>query len=243
MKLAAAEGLEEGGTQAPFSIVPGVEVPGVLSILATHDVDGYVPGINNLLDGYTTPDGVVHPSADEKIERGKVALQAFRDYRELRDSDPKAALEARKLLDENIEYFGYGYIDSKEELVPPVPLVYWAFRVMVGLGSFLLLLMVVIFWAERRRRLTNMRWLLWVALFSIPLVYFAGQAGWVVAEVGRQPWVIDGLLPVKAAVSSVSVSAVQTTFWLFVAIFTLFLVIELRILVKAIKQGPKIDNE
>lgn len=243
MKLAAAEGLEEGGTQAPFSIVPGVEVPGVLSILATHDVDGYVPGINNLLDGYTTPDGVVHPSADEKIERGKVALQAFRDYRELRDSDPEAALEARKLLDENIEYFGYGYIDSKEELVPPVPLVYWAFRVMVGLGSFLLLLMVVIFWAERRRRLTNMRWLLWVALFSIPLVYFAGQAGWIVAEVGRQPWVIDGLLPVKAAVSSVSVSAVQTTFWLFVAIFTLFLVIELRILVKAIKQGPKIDNE
>ena len=243
MKLAAAEGLEEGGTQAPFSIVPGVEVPGVLSILATHDVDGYVPGINNLLDGYTTPDGVVHPSADEKIERGKVALQAFRDYRELRDSDPKAALEARKVLDENIEYFGYGYIDSKEELVPPVPLVYWAFRVMVGLGGFLLLLMVVVFWAERRRRLTDMRWLLWVALFSIPRVYFAGQAGWVVAEVGRQPWVIEGLLPVKAAVSSVSVSAVQTTFWLFVAIFTLFLVIELRILVKAIKHGPKIDNE
>ena len=243
MKLAAAEGLEEGGTQAPFSIVPGVEVPGVLSILATHDVDGYVPGINNLLDGYTTPDGVVHPSAEEKIERGKLALEAFRNYRELRDSDPESAAEARKVLDENIEYFGYGYLDSKEELVPPVPLVYWAFRVMVGLGGFLLLLMVVVFWAERRRRLIDMRWLLWVALFSIPLVYFAGQAGWIVAEVGRQPWVIEGLLPVKAAVSSVSVSAVQTTFWLFVAIFTLFLVIELRILVKAIKQGPNVEQE
>jgi cytochrome d ubiquinol oxidase subunit I len=243
MKLAAAEGLEDGGTCAPFSIVPGVEVPGVLSILATHDIDGYVPGIDNLLDGYTTPDGVEHPSADEKIERGKMALQAFSDYRELRDSDPQAAAEARKVLDENIEYFGYGYINSKEELVPPVPLVYWAFRVMVGLGSFLLLLMVVVFWAERRRRLVNMRWLLWVALFSIPLVYFAGQAGWIVAEVGRQPWVIDGLLPVKAAVSSVSVAAVQTTFWLFVAIFTLFLAIELRILVKAVKQGPNIETE
>ena len=243
MKLAAAEGLEEGGTCAPFSIVPGVEVPGVLSILATHDIDGYVPGIDNLLDGYTTPDGVEHPSADEKIERGKMALQAFSDYRELRDSNPQAAAEARKVLDENIEYFGYGYINSKEELVPPVPLVYWAFRVMVGLGSFLLLLMVVVFWAERRRRLVNMRWLLWVALFSIPLVYFAGQAGWIVAEVGRQPWVIDGLLPVKAAVSSISVAAVQTTFWLFVAIFTLFLAIELRILVKAVKQGPNIETE
>ena len=243
MKLAAAEGLRDGGEAAPFSIVPGVEVPGMLSILATHDVDGYVPGIDNILDGYTTPDGEVHLSADEKIARGKLALEAFGDYRELRESNPEAAAEARKVLDENIEYFGYGYIDSKEELVPPVDLVYWAFRVMVGLGGFLLLLIVVVLWAERRNRIADMRWLLWTALFSIPLVYLAGQAGWIVAEVGRQPWTIEGLLPVKAAVSSVSVASVKTTFWLFVAIFTLFLAIEVRILVKAIKQGPKIDND
>jgi cytochrome d ubiquinol oxidase subunit I len=74
-------------------------------------------------------------------------------------------------------------------------------------------------------------------------VYIAGQAGWIVAEVGRQPWVIEGLLPVKAAVSSVSVEAVKTTFFLFVAIFTLFLVIELRILIKAIKEGPKVETK
>lgn len=241
MKLAAAEGLEDGGERAPFSIVPGIEIPGMLSILATHDIDGYVPGINNILDGYTTPDGVTHPSAEEKMERGKVAIEAFREYRELKDSNPEAAVAARKTLDENIDYFGYGYIDSREELVPPVGLVYWAFRVMVGLGSALLVLMCVILWAERTKRLENMRWLMWVALFSIPLVYLAGQAGWIVAEVGRQPWVIEGLLPVKAAVSSVSVGAVKTTFFLFVAIFTLFLAIELRILFKAIKEGPKAE--
>ena len=243
MKLAAAEGLEDGGPRTPFSIVPGVEIPGMLSILATHDIDGYVPGINNILDGYTTPEGERMLSADEKIERGKVALEAFATYRELKESDPEAAALARQTLDENIEYFGYGYIDSKEELVPPIPLVYWAFRTMVYLGGFLLMLMVVVLWAERRKRLADMRWLLWVALLSIPLVYIAGQAGWIVAEVGRQPWVIDGLLPVKAAVSSVSVAAVQTTFWLFVAIFTLFLVIEIRIMIKAIKQGPNIEIE
>ena len=243
MKLAAAEGLEDGGTRAGFSIVPGVEVPGVLSILATHDIDGYVPGINNILEGYTTPDGEHHLSAEEKMERGDIALKAFSDYRALRDSDPAAAAEARALLDENVEYFGYGYIDSKEELVPPVGLVYWAFRVMVGIGGLLLLFMVVVLWAERKGRLEGMRPLLWAALLAIPLVYIAGQAGWIVAEVGRQPWVIDGLLPVKAAVSSVSVAAVQTTFWLFVAIFTLFLVIELRIMFKAINEGPKTENE
>ena len=243
MKLAAAEGLEDGGTRAGFSIVPGVEVPGVLSILATHDIDGSVPGINNILEGYTTPDGERHLSAEEKMERGDIALKAFSDYRALRESDPAAAAEARALLDENVEYFGYGYIDSKEELVPPVGLVYWAFRVMVGIGGLLLLFMVVVLWAERKGRLEGMRPLLWAALLAIPLVYIAGQAGWIVAEVGRQPWVIDGLLPVKAAVSSVSVAAVQTTFWLFVAIFTLFLVIELRIMFKAINEGPKTENE
>lgn len=242
MKLAAAEGLENGGERAPFSIVPGVEVPGVLSVLATHDLNGYVPGINNLLDGYTTPSGEVMPSAEEKIERGKRAIEAFGEYRALSDSDPAAAAEARAVLDDNIDYFGYGYIDSREELVPPVGLVYWAFRVMVGLGGALLLLMGVVLWANYKKRLASMTWLQWVALLSIPLVYIAGQAGWIVAEVGRQPWVIEGLLPVKAAVSSVSVAAVQTTFFIFVAIFTLFLAIELRILMKAIKKGPEIDN-
>lgn len=241
MKLAAAEGLEIGGQRAPFSIVPGLEVPGVLSVLATHDINGYVPGINNLLDGYTAPNGEVMPSAEQKIERGKRAIAAFGEYRALSGSDPVGAAEARKVLDENIDYFGYGYIDSPQELVPPVGLVYWAFRIMVGLGGALLLLMCVVLWAVYKKRLASMSWLQWAALLSIPLVYIAGQAGWIVAECGRQPWVIEGLLPVKAAVSSVSVAAVQTTFFVFVAIFTLFLVIELRILTNAIKKGPEIE--
>ena len=236
MKLAVAEGLEDGGRGAGFSIVSGVEVPGVLSLLATHDIDGYVPGVNDLLEGYTDGDGVRHLSAEEKMQRGRLALDAFRTYRSAKDSDSVAA--ARKTLDENIEYFGYGYIGSKDELVPPTGLVYWAFRAMVGIGCFLMLLMAVVLWAERKQRLAGMRWLQWTALLSIPLVYLAGQAGWVVAEVGRQPWTIEGLLPVKAAVSSVSAENVKTTFFLFVAIFTLFLIIELRILVRAIKKGP-----
>ena len=101
--------------------------------------------------------------------------------------------------------------------------------------------MIVVLWADYKRRLQAMTWLQRLAILAIPLVYIAGQAGWIVAEVGRQPWVIEGLLPVKAAVSSVSVGAVQTTFFLFVAIFTLFLVIELRILIKAIQKGPEIE--
>ena len=242
MKLAAIEGLADGGTRAPFSVVPGVEIPGMLSILATHNIDGYVPGINNMLDGYTTPEGETFPSAEKKMESGKKAIEAFRTYRANKDKDPHTAMQARKVLEENIAHFGYGYIQSRNELVPPVQLLYWAFRVMVGLGGYLFLLMVAVLWAERKKRLAEMKWLLRIALLSTPLVYLAGQAGWIVAEVGRQPWTIEGLLPVKAAVSSVSVAAVQTTFFIFVAIFTLFLLIEIRILLKAIQKGPETDN-
>ena len=242
MKLAAIEGLADGGTRAPFSVVPGVEIPGMLSILATHNIDGYVPGINNMLDGYTTPEGETFPSAEKKMESGKKAIEAFRTYRANKDKDPHTAMQARKVLEENIAHFGYGYIQSRNELVPPVQLLYWAFRVMVGLGGYLFLLMVAVLWAERKKRLAEMKWLLRIALLSTPLVYLAGQAGWIVAEVGRQPWTIEGLLPVRAAVSSVSVSAVQTTFFIFVAIFTLFLLIEIRILLKAIQKGPETDN-
>ena len=242
MKLAAIEGLADGGTRAPFSVVPGVEIPGMLSILATHNIDGYVPGINNMLDGCTTPEGETFPSAEKKMESGKKAIEAFRTYRANKDKDPHTAMQARKVLEENIAHFGYGYIQSRNELVPPVQLLYWAFRVMVGLGGYLFLLMVAVLWAERKKRLAEMKWLLRIALLSTPLVYLAGQAGWIVAEVGRQPWTIEGLLPVRAAVSSVSVSAVQTTFFIFVAIFTLFLLIEIRILLKAIQKGPETDN-
>jgi cytochrome d ubiquinol oxidase subunit I len=232
MKLAAAEGLERGGAGAPFSVVPGIEIPKLLSILATHDAEGVVPGIEDL-----------KLSAEEKMAKGKVALEAFKAYRKLKDTNPEQAAEARKVLEENVDYFGYGYIESADELVPNVPLVYWSFRVMVGLGGFLLVLMFVVLWAERKGKMAQWTWLQHVALWSIPLVYLAGQAGWIVAEVGRQPWVIEGLLPTKAAVSSVSVGAVQTTFFLFVAIFTLFLAIEIRIMLKAIKKGPEISSE
>ena len=238
MKLAAAEGLQRGGARASFSIVPGIEIPGMLSVLATGDFDGHVPGIQDILDGYVDGNGTRHPSATEMMARGDTALSAFRTYREAKGSDPELAAAARATLMENAGYFGYGYISSEEELVPPVGLVYWAFRVMVGLGCFLLLVMILAFYYVRRETLEKNRWFLWICVLSIPLVYLSGQAGWIVAEVGRQPWAIQGLLPVKAGVSSVSVGAVQTTFFLFLGIFTLFLAIEIRILIRTIRKGP-----
>jgi cytochrome d ubiquinol oxidase subunit I len=236
MKLAAAEGLEKGGPRAPFSIVPGIEVPGALSILATHDIDGFVPGTQDILNGYTDHHGTVHLSAAEKMTRGKKAVAAFADYRANYDSDLKQAAIARKVFEENKDYFGYGHIEKAEDLIPNIPMVYWAFRIMVGGGSFLLLVLILSFWFERRGTLSTKRWLLHAGLWSIPIVYFAGQAGWVVAEVGRQPWAIQDLLPVGIAASQLSQTAVVTTFCIFAVLFTLLLAVEVRIMCKAISE-------
>jgi len=243
MKLAAAEGLEDGGRKAAFTIVPGIRIPGMLSILATHDLNGYVPGINDILNGYTDNDGNVIPSVAEKMQRGRVALDALARYRALKDTDPEAAAQARALLDANVQYMGYGHLEKPEDVIPPVGMVFWAFRLMVGLGMLLLLELLVVGFLAWKDKLSGKKWLLVAALCCIPLVYICGQAGWIVAEVGRQPWTIQGLLPVNVAISSLSAAAVKTTFFLFLAIFTLFLVIEIRIMVGAIKKGPQTPNE
>ena len=241
MKLAAAEGLQDGGKRAAFTIVPGIKIPGMLSILATHDLDGYVPGINDILNGYTDNDGNAIPSVAEKMAMGREALVALSIYRTTEDPTEKA--EARYALEENVQYMGYGHLEKPEDIVPPVGVVFWAFRFMIGLGmliALVLLLSVIAVWKDK---LGKWQWLLWAAIVCIPLAYVTGQCGWIVAEVGRQPWTIQGLLPVNVAISSLSAGAVKTTFFLFLAIFTLFLIIEIRILVGAIKKGPETQNE
>ena len=239
MKLAAAEGLEDGGRRAAFSIVPGVKVPKMLSILATHDADGYVPGINDILRGYTDNDGQAIPSVAEKMALGRTALDALATYRELRESDPAAAEAARRVLEENIQYMGYGHLEKPEDVVPPVGVVFWAFRLMIGTGMLIALVLLLSTWFGWKKKLPKMRWLLWAAVICIPLAYICGQCGWIVAEVGRQPWTIQELLPVNVAISSLSAGAVKTTFFVFLGIFALFLIIEIRIMLQAIRKGPE----
>ncbi|MBO4567005.1 MAG: cytochrome ubiquinol oxidase subunit I [Bacteroidales bacterium] len=241
MKLAAAEGLRDGGNGAAFTVVPGIKIPKMLSLLATHSFNGYVPGINDILNGYTDNDGNAVPSVADKMARGRQALDALAAYRNLRESDPEAAAAAKAVLDENVQYMGYGHLEKPEDVVPPVGIVFWAFRFMIGLGmliALVLLLSVIAVWKDK---LGKWKWLLWAAIICIPLVYLTGQCGWIVAEVGRQPWTIQGLLPVNVAISSLSAGAVQTTFFVFLAVFALFLAIEIRIMLGAICKGPAVE--
>ena len=243
MKLAAAEGLQDGGRGAAFTVVPGIRVPKMLSLLATHDLDGYVPGINDILGGYTDADGNVVPSVADKMAMGRTALDALASYRSLRESDPAAAAQAREILEANMQYMGYGHLEQPEDIVPPVGVVFWAFRLMIGLGMLMLLVLLLSVWFAWKKKIGGLRWLLWAAIICIPLAYLCGQCGWIVAEVGRQPWTIQGLLPVNVAISSLSAGAVRTTFFVFLGVFALFLIIEIRILLQAIRKGPEVEPE
>ena len=241
MKLAAAEGLRDGGNGAAFTIVPGIQVPHMLSLLATHDWNGYVPGINDILNGYTDNDGNVIPSVEEKMSMGRKALDALAVYRQT--ADPVLKAEAKEILDANVQYMGYGHLSKPEDVVPPVGIVFWAFRLMIGLGMLIALVLLLCLFALWKDKLGKWTWLLWAAIICIPLVYICGQSGWVVAEVGRQPWTIQGLLPVNVAISSLSAGAVKTTFFIFLAVFALFLAIEIRIMIRAIGKGPDVEPQ
>ena len=241
MKLAAAEGLEDGGNGAAFTIVPGIRIPKMLSILATHETNGFVPGINDILNGYTDNDGNVIPSVEEKMRMGRSALDALAVYRST--DDPEQKDRAREILDAHVQYMGYGHLDKPEDVIPPVGVVFWSFRLMIGLGMLVALVLLLALYGLWKNKVDEWKWLLWAAIACIPLAYFAGQCGWIVAEVGRQPWTIQGLLPVNVAISSLSATAVKTTFFLFLGIFALFLIIEIRILIRAIGKGPEIEHQ
>src|SRR5690625_1850144 len=132
------------------------------------------------------------------------------------------------------------------DTVPPVGPLFWSFRVMVGLGFYFILLMGVFFVLSARRKLDAYPWLLRVALWSIPLPWIAAEFGWIVAEVGRQPWVIDGVLPTAVAVSNLGASSGLFTIAGFTLLYTILLIMEIRLLLKSIRKVPSgeyVDND
>ena len=256
MKLAAMEVLYDGGEGVALTAVAAVNpfqqpdyakggeaplriaIPNGLSMLATHKADGFVPGVNDLLNGYTRADGTRELSAEEKMERGRRAISTLAEYRKLKaaDANDKRLPELAEQLKLDMPYFGYGYIKDRAELVPYIPVNFYAFRVMVGVGTLLMLFFLVIGHVAWRKDITSKyRWLYVAALVMLPLTYLASEAGWIVAELGRQPWAIQDMLPTVAAVSDLKSGSVAFTFFLFLVLFTVLLVAEVSIMCRIIR--------
>ncbi len=262
MKLAAMEGLDKG-SQAQGLALWGtmeetedgyktaqtwLEVPGLLSVLSFGDKDAFVPGIKDLLDGHPKH-GLL--SAEEKMERGRYAIDRLKAFKAAKKAGDKVEAERLKNLfyDDDFKkdyyaYFGYGYFTNKADLVPNVPLNFYSFRIMVAAGIWFILLFAFTFWFTRKGKdaLSSKRCLLHVGVWSILLAYVGSMAGWIVAEVGRQPWVIQDLMPTKVGVTNLDAGTVQTTFFIFLALFTVLLVAEIRIMLTQIKKAKDLEN-
>ena len=269
MKLAAMEGLYHGtsgqaitafGILNPAKTYDNdeepylfeISIPKGLSFLAEGDINAFIPGISDIIDGVkinSDGDTVNTVSYAERIEMGEKAHKALERYDLGKHYDDTALMnKANEELQQNFKYFGYGYFNSPQEAVPNVPITFYAFHIMVIFGSYLLLFFFIILLFLYKKNLTKLlthnKWVQLIAIATIPVVWICSEAGWVVAEVGRQPWVIEGLMPTRAAISDIPTSSVIITFTIFAVTFTGLLAAELNILLKYISKRSKenIDN-
>lgn len=265
MKFAAFEGLYNGSEGAglvalgffaenandpknenlkDFSVK--LEIPNILSYMAFMKWDAFVPGVNDLIKG-NEKYGVL--GAEEKIKRGKFAIEKLKAYKDAKKAGNTATADSLKteimskdFQETYFKYFGYGYITDPNTLIPSIPLSFYSFHIMVALGFYFMFFFLFALYYTLKGKIHKKRKFLKLAIWTIPLAYIASQSGWIVAEVGRQPWVIQDLMPTMAAVTKISTSAVQVTFWLFAVIFTTLLIAEIKIMTRQIKIGPKSEG-
>lgn len=253
VKLATMEGLYEGKEGAGIVAIGLLndkktltndeeaysfefEIPYALALLGYHDMNAYVPGLKDLVLGNEAR-GII--STEEKMQKGKLAVQALEDYKKAKKSnDMIKAMQAKEILEKNMKYFGYGHIKQPQDVVPPIALTFYSFHIMVLLGGWFMVLFALVLYLVTKKDISDYRLVLQSALWSIPLGYIAAEAGWIVAEVGRQPWAIQDLMPVGIAATKIATTNVQISFWLFAFLFTLLLVAEIKIMTKQIKIGP-----
>ena len=252
MKIAAIEAMwRTEPAPASFTVVgfphpetrtteAAIRVPWVLGLIATRSIDGEVAGVENLV-------GV----ARKRVESGMIA---YGDMQKLRKQHGDAAL----MQDFNAHVNDLGYalllkrytpnvtdatpaqIDAAAwDTVPPVTPLFWSFRIMVACGFYFIALFGLLFWLASARQLERRRWPLHLCLWSLPLPWLTAELGWVVAEVGRQPWTIDGVLPTFLSASSVPAINVVLSLSGFIIFYSVLAVVEMILMVRTIRRGPE----
>ena len=251
MKLAAIEAMwETEPAPASFTIfgIPdlaqrktlyAIDVPWMLGLIATRSIDQEVPGIKPLV-----------AANEQRIRDGMLAYGALEELR----AHPDDA-KAKDSLDAHAKDLGYSlllkrYTDKVTDAtpdqiekaawdtVPNVLALFWSFRFMVGLGFFFIAFFALSFWLSAVRRLDHYRWFLRLSLLILPLPWIASELGWFVAENGRQPWTIDGVLPTFLSASSISAANVWLSLAGFVLFYSVLAIVELFLMTKYVRLGP-----
>ncbi|MFE3839490.1 cytochrome ubiquinol oxidase subunit I [Pseudogemmobacter sonorensis] len=260
MKMAAIEGMwHTEPAPASFTLIgiPDMEaqtnhyaihIPWVMGLIGTRSLTEQIPGILDLVD-----------HAEERIRNGLIAYDALQTYRATPQGGQVPA-EAAAAFAEHGDDLGYallltGYVEdprtaTEEQIaaaawdtVPHVPTLFWSFRIMVAIGFFNVALMAWFVVQSARRKLDHRTWPLKVAVAALALPWIAAELGWITAEFGRQPWAIEGVLPTVAAVSHLTVPTLLLTIAGFTLIYSVLIVIEVRLMLAAIRKGPQPDPE
>ena len=217
-----------------------IKVPYVLGLIATRSLSGEVTGIIPLVE-----------RAEQRMRTGIVAYDAVEKLKANRDD-----LAAREAWERHKDDLGYALLlkrfvaDPRQAdaatitkaawtTVPNVPALFWMFRAMAGLGFFFIAFFATAFAFSVRRRF-NAKWFLRVAVLAMPLPWIAIEVGWLVAELGRQPWAVDGVLPTFLAASSLTVPQIWTTIIGFTLLYGTMAVIEVKLMLATIRKGPEV---
>lgn len=220
-----------------------VKIPYVLGLISTRSLDKPVIGILELV-----------AVAEDRIERGVVAYDALEDLK----ANPND-VAARARFEPVRNDLGYGlllrrYVEDPRlatpdqiqlaawSTVPNVPLMFWTFRVMAGIGFLMIGLFATAFVLCTLRK-HETKWFLRLAVLAIPLPWVAIEFGWVLAEVGRQPWAVEGVLPTFLGASSLTVPQLWTTIIGFTLFYGALAVVEVGLILRAIKKGPFAEQE
>jgi len=225
-----------------------VKIPWVLGLIATRSFDTPVAGIFELVE-----------RSRERIISGIDAYTALQVLRsgpaDSVDPDAMTQDQAKTKFEAHQNDLGYGmlllrYTDDPAHAtaqqidqaawltVPNVSVLFWSFRLMVTLGMFFILLFATAFYLASRHRFERHRWFLWTAFLSLPLPWIAVEVGWIVAEYGRQPWVVDGILPTFLGVSRIPAGNVWMSLVGFVVFYTTLAVVDVYLIVRTIRRGP-----
>jgi cytochrome d ubiquinol oxidase subunit I len=216
-----------------------IKIPYLLGLIATRSLDTEVMGLKDLMKGH-----------EVRIRNGMIAYGYLQQLRTGADTPENRARFAEHKAD-----LGYGLLLKRytenpaaateeqiqlatKDSIPEVAPIFWAFRVMVGAGVWMLLLMVLGFWFNARRTIQNHRWLLWLFVLSIPVPWLAVETGWFVAEFGRQPWAIGEVLPTAIAASSLTATDLRISLGGFLVFYTILFLIEMFLMFKFGRMGP-----
>ncbi|MCB1518478.1 MAG: cytochrome ubiquinol oxidase subunit I, partial [Hyphomicrobiaceae bacterium] len=258
MKLAAIEAMwETEPAPAPFTLfgLPdqearethyAIKIPWAMGLIGTRSLTKPIAGIDQLV-----------ASAEERIRSGIIAYDALVQIRELREN---SSTELKDQFEAHSDDLGFAfllkrYVDdprqatedqimqAANDTVPTVWPIFWAFRFMVALGFGFIGTMTYFFFMASFKGMRFPRPALYLAVIMIPTPWIAAELGWFVAEFGRQPWTVDGVLPTALSVSSLGVTDLMLTLLGFVAFYTVLFIVEMGLMIKYIRKGPYMDVE